>query len=373
MVSMSSAVSAFPTKSRRRALAVASAALLAGAAAPRPPMPHYDHIFVIVEENQGLADILGKPFTPRLTAFARQYGVATHYYGIVHPSEANYIAMLAGNTFGIHDDDAYYCKPHMKDPACKDSDTPGFVDHTIDTPSLADQLTAHHLTWKGYNESLPSPGAMDVIWPKAGNPEHLPTGLYASKHAGFNAFKSGQTDPQRAQHIVNFEVLDQDLALDQMPNFALIVPNQCNEMHGIKGENVPPDCTKENEPGRIARGDTYAGQLVDRIMHSPVWTDKGNTAIVITFDEASHHIYPGDPAGCCAYEPGSPANFGGGRIATIVITNHGPRALQDPTPYNHYSLLRTVEDGFGIQEHLGHAADEAKGVVSMTPLFSTTP
>ena len=335
-------------------------------------MPHYDHILVIVEENQGLADIVGKPLTPHMTALAKQYGLATQYYGVVHPSEGNYIAMLGGDTFGIHDDDAYYCKPHMQDPACKGSDAPDFADHTIKAPSLADQLTQHHLSWKGYFESLPSPGAMDVVWPKAGNADHLPTALYASKHTGFNAFASAQTDPARAQHIVNFEVLDQDLTTGDMPSFALIVPNQCNEMHGVKGENVPADCSKENEQGRITRGDTFAGALVERILHSAVWTAPGNTAIVITFDEASHHIYPGDPAGCCAWEPGSPANFGGGRIATIVITNHGPRALQDATPYNHYSLLRTLEDAFGIEQHLRHAADTAKGVVSMQPLFATT-
>jgi hypothetical protein len=55
----------------------------------------------------------------------------------------------------------------------------------------------------------------------------------------------------------------------------------------------------------------------------------------------------------------------------VVITNHGPRGLSDDTPYNHYSLLRTIEDAFGPPEHLGHAADGAKGVVPMT-LFLTS-
>jgi hypothetical protein len=68
--------------------------------------------------------------------------------------------------------------------------------------------------------------------------------------------------------------------------------------------------------------------------------------------------------------PGAPSNFGGGRIPTIVITNHGPRSLADPTPYSHYSLLRTMEEAFGLDGRLGHAADTANGVVTMTPLFS---
>jgi len=52
-----------------------------------------------------------------------------------------------------------------------------------------------------------------------------------------------------------------------------------------------------------------------------------------------------------------------------VITNHGPRGLSDPTPYSHYSLLRTIEDAFGISEHLGHAASTSEGVRPMAPLF----
>ena len=66
---------------------------------------------------------------------------------------------------------------------------------------------------------------------------------------------------------------------------------------------------------------------------------------MITFDEDDHSTE--GPQGCCGYDPKSPANFGGGIIPTIVITNHGPHSLVDPTPYNHYSLLRTLEDAFG--------------------------
>jgi hypothetical protein len=69
--------------------------------------------------------------------------------------------------------------------------------------------------------------------------------------------------------------------------------------------------------------------------------------------------------------PEAASNFGGGHIPTIVITNHGPKGLRDDTPYNHYSLLRTIEDAFGLTEYLGHAADSDKGVVPMTPMFQT--
>jgi len=61
------------------------------------------------------------------------------------------------------------------------------------------------------------------------------------------------------------------------------------------------------------------------------------------------------------------SNPGGGWIPTIVAVNHGVRRLTDPTPYNHYSLLRTLEDALGL-DHLRHAGDAAAG--AMTPLFT---
>ena len=56
------------------------------------------------------------------------------------------------------------------------------------------------------------------------------------------------------------------------------------------------------------------------------------------------------------------------------MTGRAPirRGVVDATPYNHYSLLRTTEAAFGIGEYLGHAGDEGKGVVSMTPLFAVS-
>jgi len=195
------------------------------------------------------------------------------------------------------------------------------------------------------------------------------TALYASKHSGFVNFADVQTDPARATRLVGFDQLDRDLASGEAPNFALIVPNQCNEMHGLYGPKVPADCSALNKAGLIRRGDAEVGLLVKRIQQSPIWSAKGNVAIVITFDEGSG----GSKGGCCATTPGSVANYGGGHIPTVVVTNHGPRGVADDTPYDHYSLLRTIEDAFGIPQHLAHAAETDKGVRPMVKLFAVAP
>jgi len=330
------------------------------------PVARYSHVFVIVEENKDFELIMNPKVAPNIARLGATYGVASNFYGEVHPSEANYVALVGGDTLGIVDDDAFYCKAGTVDRYCSGANQPGYPDHTTAAPHIGDQLQARGLSWKAYLESLPEPGSLAIIAadPKYGAlpPMNL---IYASKHAGFVNFKSVQTDPKRAEHLVGFDRLDADLASGRLPNFALIVPNQCNEMHGIYGAGVPADCDITKPLLTITRGDRVIGELVDKLMATRAWRSKENMAIVITFDESGS----GRREGCCAVTPTAASNFGGGHITTVVVTNHGPRGVTDPTPYNHYSLLRTIEDVFGIDEHLGHAADTDKGVVSMTPLF----
>ena len=68
---------------------------------------------------------------PNLTGFAQHYGYSWRFYAEAHPSEPNYVAMIGGDTFRIKDDDAFWCKPKMKDPACPNSARPGYVEHTV--------------------------------------------------------------------------------------------------------------------------------------------------------------------------------------------------------------------------------------------------
>lgn len=341
-------------------------------------MPHYEHIFVIIEENESFDRIMHHPeWAPEINQLASQYGLASEFYAEVHSSEGNYIAMLGGDTFGIRDDDAFFCKPHLKNEFCPHSDRPHYVDHDIRARSLMDQLDRKGLTWKAYMEDIPGAGSLVPGWPTAKYPMgNTPHELYAAKHNGFVHFKSVNEEsfPQLMEHLVGFSQLYADLASDHLPNYAHVVPNQCNEMHGRSAQDgVPRDCTKADIAGLIHRGDTEIRMLVDRIMGSAVWSDAGNTAIVITFDENDKGARHSGTQGCCGYDPLSLANFGGGHIPTIVVTNHGPRHVVDAIPYNHYSLLRTTEAAFGIDHYLAHAADEAEGVVTMSPLFTIEP
>jgi len=308
-------------------------------------IPRYEHIIVIIAENHGFDQIKDNANAPNINTLAQKFGLATQYFGVVHPSKANYIAMIAGKTFGIHDD-----KPH--------------VDHTISDRSLVDQLKERNLTWKGYYENFPADDPRAVFSPKQGNP------LYVSKHNAFINFKNVQDDPAFADKIVGLDRLSPDLANGQFPNYAHIIPNLCNDMHGMDpGAGVDKNCEFDDtaDTGIIARGDKVIGDLVAKIIASPVWSKPGNVAIVITWDENEDgHNVKGK--GCCGFDPNSPANFGGGHVPTIVVTNNGPRGVTDDTPHNHYSLLRTTEAAFGITEHLNLA--NHPDVHTMVKLFA---
>jgi phospholipase C len=317
-------------------------------------VPHYNHIIEIMMENQKFDTIIGNPSAPNINALAKKYSLATNYFGVTHPSEPNYVANIGGSFFGIQDDNQFYCTPALAstDPMC----TGTTVNHTVSAPSLADQLTAAGKSWKGYFQNLPyvDPGAVISSGPNANGPYSFKwpsntNALYASKHNPFINFTG-------TQHALSQMVPDNQLAVDLMtrklPNYSLVVPDQCNDMHGTGG------CSSTDP--LIKAGDRYVGTTVSEIMASPLWRD-GNNAIVVTWDEDDFSDSGQLGTGCCGADPG------GGHVATIVITNHGPRHLTDNTAYNHYSLLRTLEDAFGLT-HLAHAGDAA--VPPMSPLFA---
>ena len=318
-------------------------------------IPRYQHIVEIMMENTSYATIIGNPHAPRINALANAYGLATNYFGVTHPSEPNYMANMGGSFFGVQDDNQFYCTPALAstDPNCAGTT----VDHTVTAQNLADQLTAAGLTWKGYFQNLPPIPSTGLIktGPDANGPYSFKwpsssVALYASKHNPFVNFTGTQ---DALANMVPDTQLATDLATGKLPNFGLVVPDQCHDMHGTG------PCEDTN--GLIAAGDTYVGNTVHAIMASKTWR-QGRNAIVVTWDEDDFSDQGQPGTGCCGADPG------GGHVVTIVITNKGKYPITDNTAYNHYSLLRSYEDAFRLP-CLANACDTADGVKPMTPLF----
>ena len=148
--------------SRRRAAGLLGSLLWSSAGAAATP---FSHVFVIVLENTGAAQTIGNPNLPTLNALARKYGLATNYTGVAHPSLPNYVAMIAGSTFGSTSDDPQ---------------------QSFGGDNLALQLERAGKSWKGYFQGLPSAG-----WNGGA------AGAYAKKHNPFMLSADIAADPGR--------------------------------------------------------------------------------------------------------------------------------------------------------------------------------
>jgi phosphatidylinositol-3-phosphatase len=344
-----------------------TAASASGTSQPNVATPRYDHIFVIMLENHSQSSVIDDPNAPYMTRLAHGYGMADQYYGVTHPSMPNYLASIAGDNFGIQDDNDQNVV-------------------NLDRRNLVDQLEAHNLSWDAYMEDLPA-NKLDRFWPDSSNP------LYAKKHNPFVLFDDIKNNPARMDHVRDYSQLSTDLNGSHAPRFVWISPNQCHDMHGGVYGTVahhpetpcPYGSTKDdpNDAALKAKADSFVRRAVDTIRGSRAWTS--HSAIVIVTDE---NDFTGNEetggwesaAGCCdsPYVPaGDPrvspdwpgGTYGGGLIPAIVVTGVGPRGLVDHTPYNHYSLLRTIEDNWGLG-HINHSGDTQNGVVPMTPLLT---
>ena len=320
-------------------VALGGAMAVAPAASAQSTMPKLDHVFVIMEENHGLNDVIGNPAAPNLNYLANTFGLETNYFG-VSPccSESNYVGLLGGNTFNTNSDDAYW-------------------KNSADAPSLISQMDQAGVSWKAYLQGLPHPNYEGICYPELcnGSPDNDP--LYVSKHDGIQNFTTSW-NAQDWSRQVPVGQLSSDLSSGNVPQFSYIIPDECHDMHGD-----PPYCLDGGNPGDpqdqhlVSIGDAYLGQVVSQITNAPFWA-AGNNAIVVTFDEGD------DSAGCCDANPGA------GQVATIVITSHGPRGVQDSQPANHYSTLAAIQQTFGLG-CLQFTCDTAN-VQPYTPLFEVT-
>jgi hypothetical protein len=332
--------------------------------------PRLDHVFIIMLENHVADHVIGDKNMPFVTSLAREYGVATRYYGVTHTSEPNYIAATSGSTWWTNDDDGWYTGNHYPNPKIAGNHYP----HT----NIVTELEAAHIPWDAYMQAMPSAGYLPDYWPSKTND------LYVSKHNPFILYNDVRFTKAWRDHIKPYTDMAADLNGPNPPRYVWISPDLCNDMHGgiyttIKGFPETP-CPYSNVAGDKydealkAKADKFVEQAVETIMHSRAWT--GNSVIFVTADESDYDgSNPTDDyylsvAGCCD-SPYLPAGdpeispkwpgglYGGGSAPMIVISRNGPRHVTDATPSNHYSMLLTIEQGFGLPE-LGYTSDTSQ-------------
>jgi len=273
----------------------------------------FDHVFVIMMENTGYDTLIGNPNAPFINFAASTTGLASNYFGVAHPSQPNYVAATSGALNGVLDDN----------------------DITIDVPNIVDQLEGRHKTWKAYMQSYSL--CTTPLDHACGNQ------LYERKHNPFISYKDVQTNPARVANIVDFSQFATDLANNTVADYVWISPDQCNDMHG-RGATPDDPCDFSQVPALIRAGDTFLLNTVNAIMTSKAW--RGNSVIFIVWDESDFTgTGPdgfGDTSGCCN------ANPGGGHVLGLVISNQLRFARISGAPFNHYSMLSTIQESWKL-------------------------
>jgi hypothetical protein len=360
--------------SRPRVMALALATCVSvsvgvGAASASGPaqvgtgLPPIRHVFVINLENKGYTGTFGPgSAAPYLSGTLRNQGnLITQYFGTAHESLPNYVGQISGqgpNAQTQADCQVFTDFVAVTTVAPQQAVGTGCV-YPRSVKTLPDQLTNAHFTWHGYLEDM------------GNNPTKNPTQAttcrhpvlnsiddtqkarvgdqYAARHNPFVYFHSLIDSPSCAANDVPLDRLSSDVTkVATTSNYNMIVPNLCHD-----GHDAP--CV-DGQPGGLQSADAFLKTWVPKILSSPAYLQDG--LLLITFDESDGP--QSDATACCGEGPSanSPmpgiAGAGGGRTGAVAISRFiKPGSLND-TPYNHYALLGSIENLFGLP-HLGYA------------------
>ncbi|KAI8886339.1 hypothetical protein K501DRAFT_177762, partial [Backusella circina FSU 941] len=241
----------------------------------------FNHILQVWFENQDYSTIKA---LSSFSNIAKQGILLTNFNAITHPSEPNYVAAAGGSNFGINNDDYYN------------------IPSTI--PSIFDLLENKGLTWKLYQEDIPSVGFTGY---QSGN--------YVRKHNPAVIFDSVGLNSTRAKNIVGSAQLTTDIAAQNLPNWMFYTPNLLNDGHDTSA--------------------TYAGNWLTTFFANTLNNTylMENALILLTFDEV-HRMKKKKR----------------NQVWSLLLGNipSNLKGTTDNTFYTHFSTLNTVEQNWGL-------------------------
>lgn len=395
-------------------------------------IPRYDHIFIVMLENKGTQTILGSPYAPNINKYLQAGNQFTSYFATGNPSEPNYTALGGGDDWGITDDSQWNCgaagASAVQDLPMPDSSQPGLqsspfaascaisgtqaVHNIVGKPNIFNALSGNGMQWRTYSESM-NPG-QDVRTDSVADPAvtandnntaglvlPMPASLYKTKHHPGMAYQNVRSAPEfkfsnrtlgggqwdanlvaRASKYAvpanyNVDQFGSDLQSGAVGQINFIMPDQCDDMHGISvpgadGHTHASDCSGN---ALITRGDNFVNKLVQKIQASPLWANRQKrVAIVLMFDEGTA---TSGYNSCCGWNPSNGAdsnplkrnadgswsadasilnytqgNSGHGESVFAVLNNQpdAPKGIIDSDAYSHFSFVRTLQDMFGLAD-----------------------
>jgi Phosphoesterase family len=271
----------------------------------------FGHVFIVVEENTNYLNVVGNPGWTYLNSLIPAGGLATQYYANDHPSLPNYLWITSGSNDGIAKDE------------CNKTSGP------LDVDNIVRELNAAGVSWRAYEESLPSVGFMGC---------RSPDGAYVQRHDPVAYYSDVMNDPSQQQNIVPFSQFALDINSNRVAQWNFITPNIHDDAH-------VPD-------GTPAQADAWLSQNLPQLLNSAMFQAGGNGLLIIVFDEA-----------------GSDATNGGGRVFELLLGPQVRKGYQSTAFYQHESTLRMMLKGLGVTTYPQGAATAP----DMTEFFTRGP
>jgi phosphatidylinositol-3-phosphatase len=339
-----------------------------GEGASTKRLPPIKHVFVIMLSDEPYASVFGpSSAAPYLSATLEHHGeLLAHYDAVAHEELADEVALLSGQ--GPTLETAANCPNYSEITGASTGPEEQVLGNGCVYPSstqtLLSQLSAKHLTGRAYVQGIDEAGAQAdaCAHPTLGSPDPTAeqsagTGPYATFRNPLVYFASVVSSPACATDDVGIADLKTDLAsVKRTPSFSYIAPDRCDDGN-------PTPCTP-GAPAGMAPADAFLKQVVPEITSSKAYEEDG--LLVITVDEAPSSGELADSSSCCGQPlfPNDPvkslsgAPRGGGAVGALLLSPFLKGGTVSQEPFNHFSLLRTIEDLFALK-HLGYAAASA--------------
>jgi len=345
-------------------------------------LPPIKHVFLITLSNQPYSAVFGPESAARYLAHTleRKGELLVRYDAVSHEELPNEVALLSGQ--GPTVAGAANCPTYAAiSPARTGSSEQVLGNGCIypkSTQTLAGQLSQKHLAWRAYVQGIDEPGAAGgaCAHPSLGASDptsnaEASTGAYATFRNPFVYFSSIVGTPACASGDVGLDKLAGDLGSPaRTPAFSYIVPDRCHDGN-------PTPCTPGATAGLLP-ANAFLQQVVPEILGSKAYKEAG--LLVITVDQAPSSGEFADSSSCCGQPsfPNLPRELGGGgsakgggTVGALLLSPYVPGKKISQEKFNHFSLLRTIEDLFSLK-HLGYAGLPA--VKSFEPaLFTSKP
>jgi hypothetical protein len=197
-------------------------------------IPHPDHVVVLIMENHGYEDIIGNANAPFINSLAQENALLNSSFGLIHPSQPNYLMLFSGSGQGVTNDN-----------------TPAGIPFT--TANIGASLIQSGLTFKAFSDGLPSVGFTGSS-----------SGSYRRKHAPWANWQGTGTNGISSTKHRPFT--DFPTNYSQLPTVSFVVPDQSHDMHD----------------GTIAEGDAWVETNMSAYI---TWAKTHNSLFILTFDE----------------------------------------------------------------------------------------